>query len=224
MIQVPYIWLRSIGKSGFRFWNPESNAKSENGFHLREIRSQGGFQFRNPNPDFMDFLFTIRLGNPERDLRNYSRERRSSFCKLCVRVQETAVLKDSFSFPNRTVKRKSKKKKTSQRLNPLLDFAFDYKSEIRILKSKSRFPIERTLCVPEQWNDGHFGVPNHSCGRWTFCHLKLSFGPINLYSWSPRDWKVFVPLGEPPSEIWRGFASNQGTANLRKDYCYCKMS
>ena len=63
-----------------RLGNPESNAKSENGFHLREIRPQGGFQLRNPNPDFMDFLFTVRLGNPKKDLQNYSREQRSSFC------------------------------------------------------------------------------------------------------------------------------------------------
>ena len=46
--------LRSIGKSGFRVL--QSNAKSENGFHLREIRPYGGFQLRNPNMDFMDFL------------------------------------------------------------------------------------------------------------------------------------------------------------------------
>ena len=46
--------LRSIGKSGFRAL--QSNAKSENGFHLREIRPYGGFQLRNPHPDFMDFL------------------------------------------------------------------------------------------------------------------------------------------------------------------------
>ena len=26
-------------------------------FHLREIRPQGGFQLRNPNPDFLDFPF-----------------------------------------------------------------------------------------------------------------------------------------------------------------------
>ena len=58
----------------------QSNAKSENGFHLREIRPQGGFQLRNPNPDFMDFLFTVRLGNPKKDLQNYSREQWSSFC------------------------------------------------------------------------------------------------------------------------------------------------
>ena len=25
----------------------------------REIRPHGGFQLRNPNPDFMDFLFTV---------------------------------------------------------------------------------------------------------------------------------------------------------------------
>ena len=57
----------------------QSNAKSENGFHLREIRPQGGFQVRNPNPDFMDFLFTVRLGNPKKDLQNYSREQWSFF-------------------------------------------------------------------------------------------------------------------------------------------------
>ena len=49
-------------------------AKFENGFHLQEIRPQGELQFRNPNPDFMDFLFTVRLGNPKKDLQNYSRE------------------------------------------------------------------------------------------------------------------------------------------------------
>ena len=43
----------------FQNLNPDSqsNAKSENGFHLREIRPQGGFQLRNPNPDFFGFLF-----------------------------------------------------------------------------------------------------------------------------------------------------------------------
>ena len=52
--------------------------KSENRFHLREIRPKGGFQFRNPNPDFMDFVFTVRLGNPKKDLQNCSREQRPS--------------------------------------------------------------------------------------------------------------------------------------------------
>ena len=58
----------------------QSNAKSENGCHPREIRPQGEFQLRNPNPDFLDFLFTVRLGNPKKDMQNCSREQRSSFC------------------------------------------------------------------------------------------------------------------------------------------------
>ena len=76
---LAYLGLRSIRKSGFRILN--SNAKScENIFHLREIRPQGGFQLRNPNPDFMDFLFTVRLGKSKKDLQNCSREQQSSFC------------------------------------------------------------------------------------------------------------------------------------------------
>ena len=52
---------------------------------------------------------------------------------------KTAVPKDSFSNPFRTVKRKIQKQ-IFQRWNPFSGFAFDCKSEIRILKSKSRFP------------------------------------------------------------------------------------
>ena len=52
----------------------------EREFHLLEIRPQGGFQLGNPNPDFMDFLFTVRLGNLKKDLQNYFREQWSSFC------------------------------------------------------------------------------------------------------------------------------------------------
>ena len=70
-LQLPRtLGLRWIGKSVFRFNLKsgfrilQSNAKSENGFYLREIRPQGVFQLRNPNPDFMDFRFTILLGDP----------------------------------------------------------------------------------------------------------------------------------------------------------------
>ena len=57
--------LRSIEKSGFRFWNLAFGFCNEswNGFHLREICPQGQFQLRNPNLNFMDLLFTVRLGN-----------------------------------------------------------------------------------------------------------------------------------------------------------------
>ena len=44
----------------------QSNAKSENGFHPREIRPQGGFQLRNPNPDFLDFPFCRSIGKSEK--------------------------------------------------------------------------------------------------------------------------------------------------------------
>ena len=39
--------------------------------HFREIHPQGGFQLRHPNPDFMDFLFTVRLGNPKNNHRTH---------------------------------------------------------------------------------------------------------------------------------------------------------
>ena len=48
--------------------------------------SSGWIQSRNPNPDFMDFLFTVRLGNPKKDLQNYSREQRSSSFLLIMRA------------------------------------------------------------------------------------------------------------------------------------------
>ena len=46
----------------------------------------------------MDFLFTIRLGNPKKDLQNYSCEQRY-FLAYYVCLCKTAVLKDSFSNP-----------------------------------------------------------------------------------------------------------------------------
>ena len=54
-----HIRMRSIKIS-------QSNVKSENGFHLREIRPQSGFQLRNPNPDFLDFPFCRSIGKSEK--------------------------------------------------------------------------------------------------------------------------------------------------------------
>ena len=45
----------------------QSNVKTENGFLLQENHPQGGFQSRNPNCDFMDFLFIVQLRNPKKD-------------------------------------------------------------------------------------------------------------------------------------------------------------
>ena len=47
--------------------------KSENGFRLlREIRPQGGFQLRNPNPDFLDFPFCRSIGKSEKGFEKLS--------------------------------------------------------------------------------------------------------------------------------------------------------
>ena len=75
--------LRSIGKSGLRLGNPDfgfgkGTRKRKTDF-TSETRPQGELQLRNPNPDLMDFPFTVRLGNPKNDLQNHSREQRSSF-------------------------------------------------------------------------------------------------------------------------------------------------
>ena len=43
-----------------------SIGKSENGFHLREIRLQGVFQLRNPNPDFFGFPFYRSIRKSEK--------------------------------------------------------------------------------------------------------------------------------------------------------------
>ena len=93
-LQLPRtLGLRWIGKSVFRFNLKsgfrilQSNAKSENGFYLREIRPQGVFQLRNPNPDFMDFRFTILLGNPQK-IRKTVVVNSGLFCYLRVREQD----------------------------------------------------------------------------------------------------------------------------------------
>ena len=86
-----------------------SNAKSENGFHLREIRLQGGFQLRNPNADFMDFLFTVWKRICKTVLVNSGLLFNNYACAC-----NASVLKDSFTnpfsdFSNGTVKLKIQK-------------------------------------------------------------------------------------------------------------------
>ena len=66
--RVAFNWEIQMLILKFGFQILQSNTKSENGFHLWEIRPQGGFQVRNSNQDFLDFLFTIPLGNPKKDL------------------------------------------------------------------------------------------------------------------------------------------------------------
>ena len=92
-----------------------------------------------------------------------------------ARACKTTVHKDSqFQIPFRISQSNGKKeiqKQISQRWNPFLDFAFYCKSEIRILKSKSRFP-NRTH--PKYWTTSHFpfqhlGNENNLCSISTGC-------------------------------------------------------
>ena len=53
---------------------------------------------------------------------------------------KTAVFQILFGFPKKKEKRKGMKEQISPRWNPFSDFAFDCKSEILILKSKTKFP------------------------------------------------------------------------------------
>ena len=84
----------------FQNLNPDFPIEREirNGFHLREICPQGGFQLRNPNPDFMDLLFTVRLEIRKRICKTVLVNSGLLFAKYACACK-TAVLKDSFSNP-----------------------------------------------------------------------------------------------------------------------------
>ena len=96
-----------ILKSGFRIL--QSNAKSKNGLHLREIRPQNGFKLRNPNPDFVDFLFTVRLGNPKKDLQNSGLLFANYTCACKTAVVIRTVFQILYWISNRMVKMKIQK-------------------------------------------------------------------------------------------------------------------
>ena len=105
----------------------QSNAKSENGFDLVEIRPQGGFQLSNLNSDFMDFPFTIRLENPKKDLQNYSREKRSSLLLIMLAHARPLFLRTVFQIFFRISQSNGRKE------NP--------KPNVSALKSVSRFRV-----------------------------------------------------------------------------------
>ena len=174
--------LRWIGKSGFRIL--QSNTKSENKFYLREIRPQDRFSLRNPNPDFMDFLSNVRLGNPKKDLQNYIFSWTAVFFLLITRARARPLfLRTVFQILFRISQSNGKKeiqKHISQRWNPFSDFAFDNKSEMRILNSKSRFPNRKHPAYELL----HFAIEssNTALTRRRLNRLKLLF---TWYSWTP---------------------------------------
>ena len=81
-------------------------------------------------------------------------------------------------FPNWTVKRKIQNQ-IFRRWNPVSDIAFDCKSEIRILKSKSRFPNRiHPLTFPLFWD---------TCSWFTLYHVLLAiraFLDLSKNAWS----------------------------------------
>ena len=103
----------------------------------RIIHPQRGFQLRNPNPDFMDFFFAVRLRNPEKALQNYSREQRSSSFLLIMRARARPLFlrgqffESSFGYPSRTVKRKLN--------NRYLSFEIRFRISYSIENPKSAF-------------------------------------------------------------------------------------
>ena len=150
--------LLSIAKSGFGFWKT-----SESGFH--------GFPFLPFDWETRKRICKTTLLNSGLLFANYT-----CTCK-------TAVLKNSFSNPfsdfrkkkkkkkkkktKKKKKKKKKKRKESKSKRRYLSFETSFriflwiaKSEIRILKSKSRFPNHRTHPIYSClvfWNSRHWG-------------------------------------------------------------------
>ena len=106
MTCYPILRVCSIGKSGFRFWNPDFEFAIEREIHKRIST------LRNL---FLDFLFTVRLANPKRDLKLTVPKNSGLARALTISKKKTAVYENSFAnrfsfrFPNRTVRRKSMK-------------------------------------------------------------------------------------------------------------------
>ena len=99
-------WIYIL-KSGFRIL--QSNAKSENGLHLREIRPQNGLKLRNPNPDFLDFHFTVRLEIRKKDLQNSVLLFANYTCVCKTAVVIRTVFQILYWISNRMVKMKIQK-------------------------------------------------------------------------------------------------------------------
>ena len=112
--------LRSSGEFGFRFWNPDfglcnRTRNRQTDFTSEKSVPKGGLQLRNPNPDFMDFPFTVQLGNPKKVICKTILVNSGLLFTNYACACRTAVPKDSFSnpfsdFPIERWKGKSKNK------------------------------------------------------------------------------------------------------------------
>ena len=130
VIQVPYIWLRSIGKSGIkrkiRKWiSPPRNLSS------------GWISIKKSKSGFRGFPFYHSIGKSEK---GFAKLFSLTAVFFLTRARARNRCSKGQFFISQSNGKKEIQKQISQRLNPFSDFTFDYKSEIRILKYKSRFP------------------------------------------------------------------------------------
>ena len=107
------------------------------------ICPQGGFQLRNPNPDFMDSFLPFDWEIRKRICKTTLVNSGLLFAKYACACK-TAVLKDSFSnlflgFPNRTVKMKIQNRYLSVEIRFRISRSIA-KPKSGFSKSKSRFP------------------------------------------------------------------------------------
>ena len=134
----PNIRLPSIGKPGFRFWNPDfrfcnrtRSPVSDFTFEKSVLRVDFNLeiQIRISWISSLPFDWEIQNWN---DLQNCSREQRSFLLTMRARARplflRTVCFKSLFGFPNWTVKRKSKN---------------------RFLSVKIRFWISRSIANPK---------------------------------------------------------------------------
>ena len=173
----PNIRLPSIGKPGFRLWNVDF------GFCNRTRYPFSDFTFEKSvlSVDF-NLEIQIRISwisslpfdweiQNWKDLENCSREQRSFLLIMRARARPLSLRTVSFKSLFGSNGKKEIQKQIFQRWNPFSDFAIYCKFEIRILKSKSRFP-NRTH--PKYWTTSHFpfqrlGDENNSCPTSTGC-------------------------------------------------------
>ena len=106
--------------------------------------SSGWISIKKSKSGFHGFpLITIRLGNPKKRFATLFSWTAVFFLLIMRARARRLFLGTVFQFLFQISQSHGKKeiqKQIFQHWNPLWDFAFDCKSEIRILKSKSRFP------------------------------------------------------------------------------------
>ena len=128
--------LRLIVKSGFRFWNSDFTAK-------KSVLRVDFLIIKKSKSGFHGFPFYRSIGKSEKGFATLFSWTTVFFLLIMHAHARPLFLGTVFQFLFRISQSHGKKeiqKQIFQHWNPLLDFAFDCKSEMRILKSKSRFP------------------------------------------------------------------------------------